>query len=158
MYRTTELREALHLADDVGPDDVWSSMALWLGQWALRGSGQWALEEKATGMFVGRAGLHRPHRAGWPGLEVGWALDPGHWGKGYASEAGQRSLDYAFDDLGAERVCSVILPENHRSQAVATRLGLTKREARVLSHLPDAPHDIWWITAEEHRSGRTRSA
>ena len=99
-------------------------MAQWRGQWELRGSGQWAVTERSTGAFVGRAGLHRPEVADWPGLEVGWALRPSYWGKGYATEAGRRSIAYAFEAMGADEVFSVILPSNERSQAVARRLGL----------------------------------
>jgi [ribosomal protein S5]-alanine N-acetyltransferase len=155
---TPEVRRALRLPDPAGRpasaarDDAWASMALWLGQWVLRGTGQWALEEKASGAFVGRAGIHHPGREGWPGFEVGWALHPRHWGMGYATEAGARSLAYAFDELALERVCSVILPDNERSQAVAGRLGLRLSEERTLPHYPDEPHGIWWITVEEWRS------
>jgi RimJ/RimL family protein N-acetyltransferase len=39
-------------------EDAWRSMAMLIGHWTLRGFGMWALEERATGKFVGRAGLH----------------------------------------------------------------------------------------------------
>jgi RimJ/RimL family protein N-acetyltransferase len=155
LNATPEVRRSLRLPDTAGRDEAWTSMALWRGQWALRGTGQWVLEEKGTGAFVGRAGLHHPGRTGWPGVEVGWALHPAHWGRGFATEAGERSLAYGFDELGLERICSVILPDNERSQAVANRLGLRLTEERILSHYPDEPHGIWWITAEEWHS-RTR--
>lgn len=133
----------MHLPADVGRAHAWSSMALFLGEWELRGTGNWALEEKATGRFVGRAGLHRPELHDWPGIEVGWMLHPDRWGRGYATEAGARSIAYAFEQLGARRLFSVILPENHRSIAVARRLGFHLHEERVLSHFPSAPHGIW---------------
>ena len=47
-------------------------MAYFVGHWELRGFGQWALVEQATGELVGRAGLLQPE--GWPGLEVGWLV------------------------------------------------------------------------------------
>jgi RimJ/RimL family protein N-acetyltransferase len=120
-------------------------MAAWLGQWELRGTGQWALEEKATGVLLGRAGLHHPARDDWPGVEVGWALHPDCWGQGYATEAGQRAIDYAFAELNLAELYSVILPENSRSIAVAQRLGFSLREEKVLSHFPSMPHGIWWL-------------
>jgi RimJ/RimL family protein N-acetyltransferase len=55
------------------------------------------------------------------------------------------SLAYAFDVMGEAEVFSVILPDNHRSQAVARRLGLTVIEARVLSSYPAEPHGIWRV-------------
>ncbi|HET6795366.1 MAG TPA: GNAT family N-acetyltransferase, partial [Acidimicrobiales bacterium] len=58
---------------------------------------------------------------------------------------GAAALDYAFGELGLERVCSTILPENTRSIGVARRLGFTFSDERVLSHLPAMPHGIWWL-------------
>ena len=109
-------------------------MAQRLGQWELRGTGQWALEEKASGAFVGRAGTHWPERDDWPGIEIGWALHPDHWGKGYATEAGAAAVEYAFAHHDVDALYSVILPENTASQAVARRLGFTLwRDARALA-------------------------
>jgi RimJ/RimL family protein N-acetyltransferase len=102
-------------------EDAWRHLAMLLGHWTLRGFGTWALEERGTGAFVGRAGLHYP--AGWPDREVGWALRREHWGKGYATEAARASLDHAFDTLGWERAISLIHPGNLRSIRVAERLG-----------------------------------
>ena len=52
--------------------DTWRQIAVMLGHWYLRGYGSWAVEEKASGKLVGRVGFINP--AGWPGLELGWAL------------------------------------------------------------------------------------
>ena len=145
ILQSEPVRSAFHLPETIGRWDAWSQMAAWLGQWELRGTGHWALEEKATGSLVGRAGLHHPARDDWPGVEVGWTLHPDHWGRGYATEAGRRAIGYAFGDLDLDRVCSVILPENARSIAVAQRLGFRLSEERVISHFPSAPHGIWWL-------------
>lgn len=154
---TPEVRDSLHIPEAFSRSDAWSSMAQWRGQWELRGSGQWAVEERSSGRFVGRAGLHRPERPDWPGLEAGWAFHPRHWGKGYATEAGASSIAYAFEVMGADEVFSVILPENERSQAVARRLGLTHIEERVLSSFPSSAHGIWRLGRDEwQRSGRSR--
>lgn len=101
---------------------VWRSVAMHLGHWALRGYGQWALEEKATGALVGRAGLWNPE--GWPGLEVGWTVTPEHWRRGYATEAGDAALEWAFDTLDVHEVISVTRPENAASRRVMEKLGL----------------------------------
>jgi ribosomal-protein-alanine N-acetyltransferase len=146
MMQTEEVRRSLFVSEDFSRFDAWAQMAAWLGQWALRGSGQLALEEKSTGTFVGRAGTHRPERPDWPGLEVGWTLHPDHWGKGYATEAGRRSVEYAFQVKGVDELVSCILPDNTRSAAVAQRLGFEIRETRELSVLQGHPMDIWHLT------------
>ena len=65
--------------------EAWRSMAVMVGHWTLRGFGHWAVEERATGRFVGRIGFLNPD--GWPGFEIGWTLAREHWGKGIASRA-----------------------------------------------------------------------
>ena len=104
-------------------ETTWRAIAGMLGHWQLLGYGMWALEEKATGRFVGRAGFIDP--PGWPGFELGWLLGREHWGQGFATEAAARCLRYAFEDLGRERVISLIRPDNVRSARVAERLGAT---------------------------------
>ena len=143
MLQTPEVRASLHLPDDVGREQAWSGIASWLGQWELRGTGQWAVVERSTGDFVGRAGMHWPERADWPGIEIGWAFHPRSWGKGYATEAGVAAVEYAFAHHDVDALYSVILPENERSQAVAQRLGFTLFEMRITSHFPESPHGIW---------------
>jgi RimJ/RimL family protein N-acetyltransferase len=101
--------------------EAWRQMAFFLGHWQLRGFGQWAAELKATGACIGRIGLHQPE--GWPGLEVGWVLERSFWGRGLAVEGGKAALAHAFDCLGADRVISVIQPDNTRSIRVAALLG-----------------------------------
>jgi len=118
-------------------------LAMWLGEWELRGLGQWAVIERDTDRLVGRAGLHHPARPDWPGVEVGWALHPDVWGRGYATESGRAARDHAFSALAVDTLYSVILPENGPSQAVARRLGFELRGERILSHFPLKPHGIW---------------
>jgi RimJ/RimL family protein N-acetyltransferase len=137
------VREALRSPPTIGRREAWAQMAAFLGMWELRGCGQWALEDRDSGALVGRAGLNRPEIEGWPGTEVGWALHPDHWGKGYATEAGAAAVRYGFEVLDEAELVSVILPDNTASQAVAHRLGFTLEEERVLAHFPAAPHGIW---------------
>ena len=62
----------------------------------------------------------------WPGLEVGWTLGKPYWGRGYATEAAEASLRYAFLTQPVEEVIATIHPDNKASQAVAIKLGETK--------------------------------
>lgn len=105
--------------------EAWRHMAFLIGHWHLRGYGHFAVEEKATGRFVGRIGFLNPE--GWPGFEIGWTLGRESWGKGYATEGARRALEYAFNELDKDHVISLIHPENHASMRVAERLG-EKRE------------------------------
>ena len=145
VMTTDEVRAALHVPEDYSRAAAWGTLTSFVGLWELRHLGQWALEERGSGRFVGRAGLYWRVEAAWPGVEVGWLLDPTVWGRGYASEAGAAAVRYGFEVLGEEALCSVILPGNVRSEAVAGRLGFTAGEERVLPHFPSAAHRIWWL-------------
>jgi RimJ/RimL family protein N-acetyltransferase len=63
--------EVMRYVGERGPlsrGDAWRQMAMLVGHWQLRGFGMWAVEERATGAFLGRVGLHFPD--GWPDREV----------------------------------------------------------------------------------------
>ena len=152
MLRSPEVRTSFHNHGEIPDDRVFEQMEMWLGQWELRGTGQWALESKDTGEFVGRAGSHWPLRPGWPGIELGWALHPDHWGKGYATEAGAAARDYVFAHHDVDEIYSLILEENTHSQAVARRLGFTEWELRTMTHFPELPHMIWRLTRADYQS------
>jgi len=102
-------------------EDAWRQMAMLVGHWSLRGFGTWAIEERATGTLLGRAGLHYPD--GWPDREVNWALARPYWGHGFAFEAAKAVLAHAFGSLRWERASSLIDAENYRSIRLAERLG-----------------------------------
>jgi RimJ/RimL family protein N-acetyltransferase len=102
-------------------EEAWRHMAMQAGIWVLRGYGQWAVEVKATGELVGRAGVWFPE--GWPEIEAGWVIGRDHWGSGYATEAGREALRQAFATLGVTHVISLIDPANVASRRVAEKLG-----------------------------------
>lgn len=143
IHTAPEVMAALHIDDSFDRNVAWRSLAMWRGQWVLRNSGNWAVELRETGELIGRAGTHRPPFHDWPGLEIGWTLHPDHWGKGYATEAGRASIDWAFANHDVDELVSVILPTNTGSQAVAQRLGYALSEELVLSSFPSTPHGIW---------------
>jgi RimJ/RimL family protein N-acetyltransferase len=105
----------------LGRADAWRQMAFLLGHWQLRGFGIWAAHSRSSGALLGRIGLYQPE--GWPGLEVGWLLDRACWGQGLATEGGRAALEYAFTQLEAGHVLSVIHPDNAASIRVAQKLG-----------------------------------
>jgi len=106
--------------------ESWRAIAGWLGHWALRGYGQWAIEERASGRLVGRAGIINP--AEWPGPEVGYLLGRSWWGQGYATEAARAAMEWGFREVGFDELISLIDPDNTASIAVAARLGETLRD------------------------------
>jgi RimJ/RimL family protein N-acetyltransferase len=102
-------------------DDTWRRIAMGLGHWRLRGFGDWALEEKATGDYIGWCALWSPE--GFPGREVGWGLVKAKHGRGFATEAARRARDFAYLTLGWDTAISLIALGNDPSVRVARRLG-----------------------------------
>lgn len=102
-------------------EQVWGNIAFIIGHWALRGYGIWAAELKQTGELMGRIGLLYPD--GWPGVELCWALAPAYWGNGYAAEGAVGAKDWAFANTQLQELVSIIGKENHKSIALAERIG-----------------------------------
>ena len=126
MIADPEVTRFLADGKPLGRIDAWRQMAMFAGHWQLRGFGIWAVEEQATGRFIGRIGCFEPE--GWPAFEIGYTLARHAWGKGYASEGAAASLRYAREVLGRREIISVIRPDNLGSIAVATRLGAVLAE------------------------------
>src|SRR5215212_6826971 len=93
---------------------------------------QFAIELKETGALIGDCALKVEQN----GLqaEVGFTLSREHQGKGYASEAVSRLLDYAFVDLGLHRVVAITDKKNKSSFALLERLGM-RREGHFIQNV-----------------------
>lgn len=111
----------------MGEADVWARMLTLVGHWTLMGFGYWAVEEKASGRFVGEIGFSDfkrevvPSFAGVP--ELGWVLDPAVHGKGYATEGARAALAWGDGIFPGKRTVAIITPANAPSIRVAEKLG-----------------------------------
>jgi RimJ/RimL family protein N-acetyltransferase len=91
-----------------------------------RGWGFWAVEERASGHFIGFVGLHVPSDKlpFSPCVEVGWRLAKSYWGLGYATEAAQSAIAFGFQQLHLAEVVAFTAITNLKSRAVMERLGM----------------------------------
>jgi len=78
--------------------------------WEERGFGLLAVEHKASGAFIGFVGLiyQDEWTEGEHKTEVGWRLDSTYWGEGFATEGAVANVRYGLEELGLERVISII--------------------------------------------------
>ncbi|PVZ96307.1 N-acetyltransferase [Amnibacterium flavum] len=95
-----------------------------------------ALAVVRDGRLIGDVSLHlreiaAPERV----AEIGWVFNPDTAGKGYATEAAEALLRFAATELRAVTVTARIRPQNHRSIALAQRLGFD----------PDATGEVWSV-------------
>jgi len=90
------------------------------------GWGFWAVERSTDNAFIGFVGLHEPkyELPVKPCVEIGWRLARKYWGNGYATEAANGVLAFAFNELGLNDVYSFTSVANLKSKAVMERLNL----------------------------------
>ena len=133
-----------------GRTGAWRIMTTWGGAWP---GGVFLLVwvvDNSSGRWVGRVGPWQPE--GWPGTEVGWGLAREAWGKGYATEAAEATIDWAFDALGWDEVIHTIEPANANSIAVAKRLGSRILRQAVLPAPLNIAVDCWGQSRDEWRA------
>lgn len=102
---------------------------------AAKGYTFWAMERRADGAFLGFCGL-KPGAEDTPiagEVEIGWRLAFEHWGQGYAREAAQASLDWAWAN-GIESVAAITTPGNVRSWGLMERLGMVRAPGDDFDH------------------------
>jgi RimJ/RimL family protein N-acetyltransferase len=113
---------------------TWRRLLAYVGHWSLLGFGYWAVEEKATGRFVGELGFADFKRDMKPSIdgkpELGWALARGVHGQGYATEALRAAVAWGDTHFKAPSVC-IISPDNLASLRVAEKLGY-KEQSRTI--------------------------
>lgn len=132
---------------------AWRGFLTMAGAWRVQGFGMFSVLEKATGAWVGRVGPWRPE--GWPGNEIGWAINRDRWGRGYAAEAAVASIDWSFAHLGWKDFIHCIAPDNLASRRVASKLG-SSNCGRVTLPDPyrDSVVDLWWQDRGEWQARR----
>ncbi len=109
-------------------EEIWMRMLRHIGQ------------EKATGTFLGEAGIAEFHRGIEPSIlgipEVGWVFASSAHGKGYALEAARAIVACGEEHFGSDRSVCIIAPENAPSLKLAAKLGYQKEADTVFRGNP----------------------
>lgn len=148
-------------SEAVGPNAGWKPVAdieeaRALLELLIERDTTWAIEENETERFMGTITLtddkHRHHALA---REIGFALHPAFWGRGYMTEAVLAVLSYAFDILQVEIVGIDHYPRNERSRKVIEKCGFryegTLRRAFVLYDGTVLDHVCYSMTKEEYK-------
>lgn len=96
----------------------------------------WAVERKADGAFLGFCGI-KPGAADTPiegRMEIGWRFAARHWGRGYAREAAQACLGWAWANTPEDSVWAITNIGNARSWGLMERLGMRRRPELDFDH------------------------
>lgn len=113
----------------------------------------YAVDELASGAFIGFIGLMRPNFDCWFANypEIGWRLRKAHWNKGYATEGAKRCLEYGFETLDFPEIYSYTALPNLRSERVMQKIGMEKVE---IFEIPTLPEGHWLRTHVLYKKDR----
>lgn len=129
------------LADDsriaVWMSDAWpmpytaADAAWWCGPGHAETGDNWAIcwqDEPQGGCGGGQ-------QTGWQrcNVEIGWWLNPAHWGQGLATQAARLCVEQAFAKPEVSRVFAPVHAGNMRSMRVAEKAGLRLEAVQPLS-------------------------
>lgn len=100
-----------------------------IDDWNRKGYGLFSVDSAESGEFLGWVTLAEPLFLPQvlPAVEIGWRFLRAHWGRGYATEAAQATMRFAFDDRGFERLVSIRHADNHASRRVMEKLGMRRQ-------------------------------
>lgn len=116
--------------------DMFSRAMRAAGSWQLYGYGLFLAFERSSGAFVGQLGMFRSMRGFGKGMddvaEAGWIVAREHWGKGYAHEAMDASLEWFDRTQGIGRIACMIEQDNAASMKLANKLGFRRYDEHRL--------------------------
>ncbi len=84
--------------------------------------GRWAVHTKDDHEFIGWCGLK--YRPGLDEIDLGYRLMQKNWGKGFATEAAQHTLDFGFKNLNIKLITGRAHIENLASIKVLEKIGM----------------------------------
>ncbi|MDH6250562.1 ribosomal-protein-alanine N-acetyltransferase [Chryseobacterium sp. H1D6B] len=98
-------------------------------QYIVNGVGRLAVIEKESNLLIGWSGLKllTEEINGYNNVyELGYRFLPESWGKGYAVEAAEASLEYGFNVLKADTIYANAHSENGASNHILKKIGFEK--------------------------------
>lgn len=110
--------------DDITVDDVRGMVKKsTLADYEKHGFGRHAVIHKQSGEFMGFTGLK--YIIELDEVDIGWRLKHKFWRQRYAYESAVPCVEFAFNDLGLDRIISLANVDNIASTALMKKLGMT---------------------------------
>jgi|SRR6218665_1612424 len=101
-----------------------------ISQYENNGTARLAVIEKENNRFIGWSGIKllTEEVNGFKNIyELGYRFLPEFWGKGYATESAQASLDLGFNQLNADKIYAYADIDNQTSNYILTKLGFENK-------------------------------
>lgn len=136
LYEISMTEQVRRYVDDIPADreEAYAHIRAYIKHvYPFYGYGYWGIYLKESGELIGRCGLQEGTAEDviTGGARLGYLLDPAYAGAGYATEAVQAVIRYAFEELGLNCISAIIREDNRRSIAVAEACGLVCAEETV---------------------------
>ena len=94
--------------------------------------GRWCVTEKATGRFAGSFALiYLPFEDESDIVQIGYALIPAAWGKGYATELTKAGTDFYFNMHQSPVLHAITALQNVASRKVLLKCGFTENGKKL---------------------------
>jgi RimJ/RimL family protein N-acetyltransferase len=122
-----------------------------VAMYARLGFGFYVVELKDDQIPIGICGLVK--RDFLDDVDIGYALLPEYWAKGYAYEAASAVMVYGTEALGLKRLIAITSSDNHRSARVLEKLGM--RYERMVTY-PDSGEVVRLFAIEDQRETKNR--
>ena len=150
MYALRNLPECIARSvppEPVTREEVERRCAHTWAHWLAGSRADLTIRDAATDAFAGDIGLFNPDRVTRQAM-VGYSMVREWRGRGYVTRAVNLLTEWAFTDVGMERVIAGTAPDNTASQHVLSRAGF-EREAYLRALLPGPDDtridDIQWV-------------
>lgn len=107
------------------------------------GTGLLGMVENRTGRLIGDCGAVWQEVEGRRELEIAYHVNRERWNLGFATEAAEAVIRYAFDQLDVDHVISMIRPENSQSRKVAEKNGLKAGRIVFWHGFDTCVYELW---------------
>jgi RimJ/RimL family protein N-acetyltransferase len=108
-------------------EDAWNRVLRYVGHWTLFGYGNFAVLDRASGLYLGETGFWDAHRGMGEGYddfdETGWSIASKWHRQGIAFEAADAAHRWYSNAVGKRRTVCMTDPANGPSIRLAGKLG-----------------------------------
>jgi RimJ/RimL family protein N-acetyltransferase len=88
------------------------------------GYSMWAVEERASKVFVGQCGIRPVDEGNGPEIDLAYHFRPEYWNRGFGTESAVAVLTHGLGTLGLGTIMAVVVPENIGSWRVMEHAGM----------------------------------
>ncbi|KEK23103.1 GNAT family N-acetyltransferase [Bacillus gaemokensis] len=121
IVKNNEVDKWLAVSRGMSREEAEQYVGKLIEHWNQNGFGVWLVFNTTTGEMMGHCGLR--YIDGTKDVEIMYLLDLKFWGNGYATEAAQAAIQYAFHTMKINRLIARIRSANDKSKNVLEKSG-----------------------------------